>query len=102
MPTPNTSEVKVSRDSKKKQITLSIELYDISGDLCELNDLWVQYDLHGQTAQSQSYKVGNNMQVFNGLILENIYNYQIRITVNDEDVIASFRGTATIRKYNKK
>ena len=89
VPSPIASDLTSNSTSTTNQITLSIELNNISGELCKLKDLWVQYDLHNQAAQSQSYKVGNNMQVFKNLIQGNNYDYQIRITVNDTDVIAT-------------
>lgn len=76
-------------------ITLSIELNNISGGSCNLNDLWVQYVLQ-QDVQSQPYKVGRNEHVFNVVPRRRTnYSYHIRITINNKDVIANFSGNAT-------
>ena len=81
-----------------RTITLSIELNDIRGDSCDLNDLWVQYELKEQDclSQSQPYKVGTNEYTFKDLPqTRTTYSYEIKITINDKDVIATFSGTAT-------
>ena len=91
MPPPNASGVTACRSSE--EITFSIELNDIGGGSCNLDDLWVQYVLDEQDV-SQPYKVGCNEYAFRGLFqTRSMYSYEVRITINDRDVIATFFGT---------
>ena len=97
MPPPNASGVTAYGSSE--EITLLIELNDIRGGSCNLDDLWVQYVLDEQYV-SQPYKVGSNEYAFSGLFqTRSMYSYEVRITINDRDVIATFSGTATSKCY---
>ena len=95
----------VTHTSTSNTITLSIELNDIRGDCCNLEDLWVQCTLLESNALSQSipYQIGMNDVEFIDLKPAMSYNYQVKITIMDRDVILPiFSGTAatSTSEYN--